>query len=187
MAEEIRKALYDNDLLKTDGNTSKAVIDTLLNSIKDAGFPHSEALTKKITLLLSDIRGFSEITSSYPAKDVIHMLNRYFDCMGTIIARYDGHIDKFMGDSILALFGIPEAREDDVERALACAIAMQVAMTDLNRENQTLGMPELYMGIALNTGTVVAGEVGSKHYNEYTVIGDEVNLVSRIESHCLRG
>ncbi|MFM1897180.1 MAG: hypothetical protein RLZZ385_2254, partial [Pseudomonadota bacterium] len=88
---------------------------------------------------------------------------------------------------ILVVFGLPTSATDDVQRAISCAVDMQLAMADLNRFNQSIGMPDLYQGIGINTGTVVVGDLGSHHYNEYTVIGDEVNLVSRIESHCLRG
>jgi len=163
------------------------VVSALAGLLIDAGFPEREVLTKTITILLSDIRGFSEIAENHAPRDVVSLLNRYFDCMGEIITHYGGHIDKLMGDSILALFGMPEPKADDVERAIACAVEMQIAMTALNARSEALGMPALFMGIALNTGSVVVGELGSKHYNEYTVIGDSVNLASRIEAHCLRG
>lgn len=187
LAKEILKTLEGSGLLKAGSDTDGTVVDTLSRLMVSAGFPEKDVLTKNITILLSDIRGFSEIAESYPARDVVSLLNRYFDCMGTIITRYGGTIDKLMGDSILVIFGIPNAKVDDAENAIACSVEMQLAMNALNKSNQALGMPDLYMGIALNTGIVVAGELGSIHYKEYTVIGDEVNLTSRIESHCLRG
>jgi adenylate cyclase len=107
--------------------------------------------------------------------------------MNEIIARYLGSIDKFMGDSIMVLFGSPIERPDDVQRALACAIEMQLAMTELNDRHRQDGVPDLYMGIGINTGNVMAGKFGSHFYSEYTVIGDEVNLASRIEAFSLRG
>lgn len=152
-----------------------------------AGFPERDVITKNISILLSDIRGFSDISESYPAADVVQLLNRYFDAMGEIITKYDGTIDKLMGDSILVVFGFPEERETDAEYAIACAVEMQAAMSELNEYNRSLGMPDLFVGIAINTGSVVVGNLGSKHYHEYTIIGDEVNLTSRIEAHCLRG
>lgn len=187
LAAEILNTLKTNGLLKDDNVEDGAVVATLSKIMLAAGFPDTDVLTKDITILLSDIRGFSEITEAHPARDVVSLLNRYFDCMGTIITHYGGTIDKLMGDSILVVFGIPEAKPDDAQNALACAVEMQLAMTNLNKENQRLEMPDLFMGIAVNSGTVVAGDLGSKHYNEYTVIGDEVNLTSRIEAHCLRG
>lgn len=187
LAEEIIQTLKANGLVDVSGTQESAVLSALSGLLVDAGFPERDVLTKNITILLSDIRGFSEISESYAPRDVVTLLNRYFDCMGEIITHYGGHIDKLMGDSILALFGIPEPKISDVENAIACAVEMQLAMTDLNKASEAMGMPALFMGIALNTGTVVFGDLGSKHYNEYTVIGDEVNLASRIEAHCLRG
>ncbi|HSB97124.1 MAG TPA: adenylate/guanylate cyclase domain-containing protein, partial [Spongiibacteraceae bacterium] len=96
-------------------------------------------------------------------------------------------IDKFMGDSILVLFGAPSAAQDDVERALACAVEMQLAMNDFNAINASLTLPPLFMGIGINTGHVVAGPLGPDAHCEYTAIGDEVNLTSRIEAQSLRG
>jgi adenylate cyclase len=92
-----------------------------------------------------------------------------------------------MGDSIMVLFGAPVERPDDVQRALTCAIEMQLAMVELNNQGRPDGMPELFMGIGINTGSVMAGRFGSNFYSEYTVIGDEVNLASRIEAFSLRG
>lgn len=145
------------------------------------------AKARHVTILLSDIRGFTAIAESLPAMAVVDLLNRYFDCMCQIITRYRGTIDKFMGDSILVLFGAPNSAADDVERALACAVEMQLAMTDFNAVNESLGLPPLFMGIGINTGLVVAGPLGPDAHTEYTAIGDEVNLTSRIEAQSLRG
>jgi adenylate cyclase len=115
------------------------------------------------------------------------LLNRYFSKMSEIIFRHNGTIDKFMGDSIMALFGAPVSRSDDLQRAITCAIEMQLAMEEINEGNKELGYGEIFMGIGINSGEVVAGNLGSKLHSEYTVIGDEVNLASRVESHSLRG
>ncbi|MEX0965586.1 MAG: adenylate/guanylate cyclase domain-containing protein [Pseudohongiellaceae bacterium] len=187
VAQQIIQTLRDGGLLGASNEHDTDVLERLSEVLVYAGFPERDVLTKKITILLSDIRGFSDIAESYPATDVVRMLNRYFDAMGNIITSYGGTIDKLMGDSILVVFGFPEEQESDVEKALACAVEMQMAMSALNEFNQSLGMPDLFVGIAINTGAVVAGDLGSKHYHEYTIIGDEVNLTSRIEAHCLRG
>ena len=142
---------------------------------------------KEVTVLLSDLRGFTVITETYAASEVVDMLNRYFAKMCQIIYRHGGTVDKFMGDSIMALFGAPVKKPDDVVRAVCCAVEMQLAMDAFNKQNEALGMPNLYMGIGVNTGPVVAGKIGSDLHSEYTVIGDEVNLTSRIEAYTLRG
>lgn len=143
--------------------------------------------SRRVTILLSDLRGFTSVAEKYTALEMVESLNRYFGRMSEIIIRHGGTIDKFMGDAIMALFGAPISREDDLEAALACAIEMQIAMHDINAENGTFGMAPLFMGIGINTGEVVAGPIGSVLHTEYTVIGDQVNLASRVEAHSLRG
>lgn len=162
-----------------------AKIEAIIN---ESGYQGSHpASSRQVTLLLADIRGFTSLAETYSAMMVVDLLNRYFSIMTKVIVQYSGTIDKLMGDSIMVLFGAPDAKPDDIERAIACGIAMQQAMSEFNHQNSALGFPELYMGIGINTGEVVAGPIGSEHYREYTVIGDEVNLASRIEAQSLRG
>ncbi len=144
-------------------------------------------ITRQVTILLSDIRGFTALAETYSAITVMNMLNRYFACMTDVIVRHGGTIDKLMGDSIMALFGAPSSSTDDVQRAVFCAVEMQRSMSEFNEQNMALGLPEIFMGIGINTGQVMAGDLGSEHHREYTVIGDEVNLASRIEAQSLRG
>ena len=147
----------------------------------------AQAKTQQVTILLSDLRGFTQLSEQFPPADVIGLLNRYLARMNEIIHEHGGVIDKFMGDAIMVLFGVPESRNDDLLRAARCATYMQQAMDDINARNRELGMPELFMGIGINTGEVVAGNVGSDQHSEFTVIGDQVNLASRVEAHSLRG
>jgi len=157
----------------------KAVDNALISSVQTE--------KKLVNILLSDLRGFTSMSEDYPPVVILNLLNRYFEKMSEIIQKYNGVIDKFMGDSIMVLFGVPNSFDDDLERTLSCAIEMQLAMEDINKINESLDMPSLYMGIGINTGEVVAGSLGSEFHNEYTVIGNEVNLVSRLEAHTLRG
>jgi adenylate cyclase len=146
-----------------------------------------EFQSRDVTILLADLRGFTAIAADRSAGEVLRMLNPVLIKMSEIIFKHGGTIDKFMGDSIMALFGVPSSRSDDVARALSCAVEMQVWMRDYSTEQRNKGMLELFMGIGINTGTVLAGTLGSDVYSEYTVIGDEVNLTSRIEAFSLRG
>ena len=143
-------------------------------------------LTREVTILLADLRGFTAICNAYPAATVLELLNQCFVKMSEIVFRNHGTIEKFMGDSILVLFESPGA-EAGVRNALACAVDMQIAMHDLNTSRRDADMPEMYFGIGINTGRVLSALLGSDLYSEYTVIGDEVNLASRIESFSLRG
>ena len=157
------------------------------DSMEGAAGPEHSFVKREVTILLADLRGFTSITATLPAGMVIAMLNRCLGRMNEIVSRHHGVIDKFMGDSIMVLFGVPVEHPDDVKRALTCAIEMQLAMVELNNKDRQEGMPELFMGIGINTGSVMAGKFGSNFYSEYTVIGDEVNLASRIEAFSLRG
>ena len=163
----------------------KKELSTLFQSFRDK---ESSTRTSEVTILLSDLHGFTAMTEQYPATSVVQMLNRYFSKMSEIIVtEHNGIIDKFMGDSIMVLFGLKKGQPDDLERALSCAVHMQLAMDAINKQNESLDLPTLYMGIGVNTGTVITGKLGSELHSEYTAIGDEVNLASRIEAYCLRG
>jgi len=143
---------------------------------------------REVTIMIADLRGFAAISANYPASVVLGVLNRCFSRMSEIIVRHYGSIDKFMGDAIMVVFsGDLDDRRSHVRRALLCAIEMQIAMNELRMQHRSDGVPELYMGIGVNTGKVVAGLIGSEVYRAYTVIGEEVNLTSRIEAFSLRG
>lgn len=141
----------------------------------------------EVSTLFADLRGFTAISSEYSAEVVIGMLNRYLSVMSEIVVQHGGMVDKFMGDSIMATFGTPQPQNNDLEQALICAVEMQLAMDAINETNAELNLPPLHMGIGINTGKVMAGRLGSALHSEYTVIGDSVNIASRIESFSLRG
>lgn len=138
-------------------------------------------------VLLADIRGFTALMEAYPPRLMAAILNSFLAEMCAVVDRYGGHVDKFMGDSVMAVFGLPEHRPDDLRRALACAAAMQQAMVQLNHGHRERGEPALYAGIAVHTGLLMAGRFGPPRHSAYTVIGDTVNLAARIEAFSLRG
>jgi adenylate cyclase len=140
-----------------------------------------------ITLLMSDLRGFTAAAERLEPEQVVRILNNYLGTMADIITEYQGTIDEFIGDAVFALFGAPIAREDDAERAAACAVAMQRAMLAVNEFNRTEGLPEIQMGIGINTGEVIVGNIGSQKRAKYGVVGSHVNLTSRIESFTVGG
>lgn len=142
---------------------------------------------KQVTVLMSDLRGFTSISETLPPETVVTIINQYLEKMTEIIFKYRGTISNFMGDGIMILFGAPISRDDDVQRAVACALEMQQAMPEINVQNQAQGYPELSMGIGIHTGLVVAGNVGSQKRSQYTVMGRAVNLAARIESYSVGG
>jgi adenylate cyclase len=139
---------------------------------------------QKITVLASDLRGFTAFSERMSPEEVVTVLNLYLKAMLEVIQAYQGTIDKFLGDGILVHFGTPAVGEDDAQRAVACAIAMQLSIQDVNKKLTQLGLPVLEMGIGLHTGECVVGNIGSELHAEYTVIGNHVNLAFRIETYC---
>lgn len=142
---------------------------------------------RKITILTSDLRGFTALSERLSPEEVIKVLNLYLGYMADVITQYQGTIDEFMGDGILVLFGAPTAREDDAQRAIACGISMQLAMDSVNEKMKQLDLPHLEMGIGINTGDVVVGNIGSEKRTKYGVVGSQVNLTYRIESYTVGG
>ena len=135
------------------------------------------------TVLFSDIRGFTAMTEQLGPERIIGLLNRYFDAMSDAIVVQGGLVNKFGGDSLLAVFGAPlHPAPDHAARAVRAAQAMLAALDTFNAEQIARGEPALRIGIGIATGPVVAGNVGSEERLEYTVIGDTVNLASRLES-----
>ena len=142
---------------------------------------------REVTFLVSDLRGFTALTSRLSPHEVIEIMNRYFEYMVEIIARYRGTVSEFMGDGILAFFGAPLYADDDPERAVACAIEMQNALVAVNAEQRRLELPELAMGIGINTGEVVVGNIGSEKRASYGAVGAPINAAYRIESFTVGG
>lgn len=133
-----------------------------------------------VTMLFADIRGFSRISESLSPEHVVELLNDYLSTMTDVIFRHEGTIDKFIGDAVMTTFGAPIERADDVVRAYLAAREMISALDDFNLRHPELETP-LEIGIGLHTGEVIAGNIGSAKRLDYTVIGDNVNLTSRIE------
>ena len=134
-----------------------------------------------VTILMADIRGFTTISEQLSPQSVVKLLNNYLGSMADIIMAHSGIVDEFIGDAILALFGAPVTSEHDRENAIRCALAMQSGMHEVNLRNSAQGLPNIEMGIGLNTGEVVAGNIGSATRAKYGVVGHAVNVTSRIE------
>src|SRR2546425_3848750 len=136
---------------------------------------------------MSDVRGFTALTECLEPQEVMTFLNRYLEAMVDVILAYRGTIIEMLGDGLLVLFGAPLSRDDDAERAVACALAMQLRLADINALHHRAGLPDVEMGIGIHTGEVVVGHIGSQQRTKYGVVGSAVNLTGRIESYTTGG
>ena len=163
---------------------SSKVVDEILES------PQGQKIggaRKTITVLMSDLRGFTSLSETRDPGEMVDLLNLYLERMSIIIHKYDGIIDEIIGDALLVVFGAPENHGNDPERAIACAIEMQNKLGDLNIEIEEQGYSALEMGIGINTGSVIVGNIGSDLRMKYGIVGAAVNTAARIESNSIGG
>ena len=134
-----------------------------------------------VTMLFSDVRGFTSMSGGLPPETVVQLLNRYFAEMTPIVFQHQGLLDKYMGDGLMALFGVPYEIPEAAVNAVSAAVSMQHRLSQLNLEFEARGLPEIEIGIGINTGIVTVGYIGSEQRTDYTAIGDAVNLAARFE------
>ncbi len=129
-------------------------------------------------MLFADCRGFSALVESYPAEEVVRVLNRFFQAATDVLLAHDACIDKLMGDQLMAVFGAPIVRPDHADQAVEAAVEIQTAMTELFPRG---GEPRLRIGIAINSGVALVGNLGSREFKDFTAIGDVVNLGAHLQ------
>jgi adenylate cyclase len=179
-------------LMIEDISTEKRVKSTmarymdpgLANQMLEAGTEILGGKSTPATVLFSDIRGFTTLTEELGAQGTVALLNEYFSIMVDCIQREEGMLDKFIGDAIMAAFGMPVPHDDDEDRAVRAAIAMIKSLQEWNSIRLEHGKKPVDMGIGLNTDVIVSGNIGSPKRMDYTMIGDGVNLAARLESAC---
>jgi adenylate cyclase len=136
---------------------------------------------REVTILFSDIRGFTTMSEGLEPRDVLALLDDYFGRMSQVVKGHDGVVGKFLGDGMLAFWGVPDRVSDHALRAVRAALDMRRELVELNQHLEQDGLPPIRIGIGIHTGTVAAGTLGGALQSEYTVIGDAVNVASRIE------
>jgi len=157
---------------------SKAVMDQLL----EGGEAQLGGASREVSVLFSDIRGFSSLSERLGARETVAMLNDYFTRMVDVVFEHDGILDKYIGDMIMAVFGSVRETERDAENAVMVGTKMMLALRDMNIGRAPAGHDAINIGIGISTGNVVAGNIGSPRRLEYTVIGDRVNLAERLQN-----
>jgi len=135
---------------------------------------------QEVTVLFSDIRGFTAFSEGKPPEAIVARLNEYFTAMTEIVFRRQGTLDKYLGDGLMAVFGAPAPSENHAAQAVAAAVEMLDRLEELNKQWQEKGEVNIGIGIGINSGSVVVGNIGSPERMDYTVIGEEVNLASRL-------
>jgi adenylate cyclase len=181
--EQLEKA--NRIIRKTFGRyLSEDVVNSILESPEGAALGGEKRF---VTIMMTDLRGFTSIGERLPAEDVVSIINIYLETMTEVILKYQGTIDEFIGDAIFVIFGAPILRDNDAKRAVACAVEMQLAMAEVNRRCMEKGYPKVEQGIGINTGQLVVGNIGSKKRMKYGVVGRNVNLTARIESYTVGG
>ncbi|NTV52092.1 MAG: HAMP domain-containing protein [Candidatus Firestonebacteria bacterium] len=183
---EMAASLREKELIKGAFSTyvSTQVMEQVL---KDPSKLALGGARKRVSVVFTDIRGFTSMSETMQPEEVVSIINVYLSLQTEIVIRNDGMLDKFVGDCVMAVYGLPFAKDDDALRAVRTAVEIQAAILKLNAARAKENLKTITIGIGVNTGEVVAGNMGSSQKMDYTVIGDSVNLAARLEANAEGG
>lgn len=178
----IEASTLETEALRVRGVLSRYVSQPVAETVLQEDFSMSAGRRQTVTVLFSDIRGFTRMSEALPPEAVVSVLNSYFSRMVRVVFEYDGMLDKYIGDGMMVVFGAPVQHEDHALRAVRAALRMREELAIFNQEREARGEPALKIGIGIHTGEAVIGNIGTDQRLDYTAIGDTVNTASRIES-----
>jgi len=183
---QMTRSLREKELIKRAFSryVAREVVEEVL---KDPDSLHLKGARREVSVLFCDVRGFTTMSERLSPERVVSFLNDFYTLMIGLTFKHDGTLDKFLGDGIMAIFGAPIAHPDHALRAVRAALDMQAGITRLSAERVARGEEPIAIGIGINAGEVVAGTVGTEERMEYTVIGDNVNLASRLTANAKTG
>jgi len=167
--------------LRRRDNLSRFLPRQVVERVLRTGDGTLEPVQREVTILFSDIRDFTSLSESLPPREVLALLDDYFGHMGQIVMGHGGMVNKFLGDGMMACWGVPDGDSQHARHAMQAALDMRTKLEELNAWREQRGEPRLRIGIGLHTGVVAAGMLGGAEQHEYTVIGDAVNVASRVE------
>ena len=177
-----------SDLNKIKSTFKKYVSENIVDEVlKNDTSLELGGAQQKVCVLFCDIRGFTAMSEQMAPHEVVNLLNHYFELMIDVVFRHGGTLDKIIGDELMVLYGVPKSSEDDIDNSIKTALGMFDALEEFNKKFSSEGYPRLEVGIGINYGAVVCGNIGSKRQMNFTVIGDEVNLASRLCSNASPG
>jgi adenylate cyclase len=178
MAESLKHSRYIRNAFRL--YVSRQVADQIIGD-PERHLQQSKGQRREVTVMFADIRGFTPLAERLPPEEVVAVLNVYLSFLTEPVFAYDGTLDKFMGDCVMAVFGAPVDQEDHAVRGMLAALEMQRGIARLNEERSAAGLQTVRIGIGLTTGQAIVGNIGSEERLDYTAIGDIVNLASRLE------
>ncbi len=193
-ANNLRAAIGALEVQRAGGTLDEAAADAALavlraqlRKLEEGILPEPTAERKQATVMFADMSGFTAMSERTDAEEMRSLVNQCFDALGEVITRYGGHIDKFIGDELMVLFGAPVAMEDHAARALHAVLELHEMFASFNREHGTLRANPLSLHTGVNSGLVVAGAIGTEAKREYTVMGDPVNVAARLVAQAAPG
>ena len=184
VAQTVRQlavGLQERDRVKSAVKSylSPQVMDSVMGSAKG---PELHGERCKVTVMFCDIRGFTSMSENIRPEEAVHILNKVFEAMVTVIFKHGGTLDKFLGDGLMAIFGAPKPDTNQEENAVRAALEIQAELDEMNLAKTMNALPEVHVGIGINSGVAIVGNIGAPQRMEYTAIGDTVNLASRLQS-----